>query len=127
MKNTFEPEASRQTNSTRQRTWWTGLLLLALSIWAACGCLAFQRTHQAHSARECCDWYHRGRVEIRQFVSLVNYLLTPEEDTGGTAFWTGSGQPALPVTGRLRPAHVADPGDSPPETVATNCSAPPKS
>jgi len=83
MKNTFQPEVSRKTNSLRRLAWPVGLVLLGFSVWAACGCLALQRTHHAHNARSKCCWYQRCQVEARQLVSIMNYLLTPEEDVGG--------------------------------------------
>jgi hypothetical protein len=126
MKNTFEPDVSNKSNSTRQLAWLAGLVSLGLSVWAAMAGLAFHHTHQTHRARSCCNWYHRGHLEFRQFVSVVNYILTPEDDAGVAPFWNGSGQP-LPVFGRLIPTTLACPVDTPEASVATNNSAPPKS
>lgn len=103
MKNTFEPEASRKTNSKRWLAWSAGLVLLGLSVWAACGCLAFQRTHYTHSAHSCCNWYQRCRLEVRQFVSVMNYLLTPEEDVGVISVFVDPRPAVLPSLGRLTP------------------------
>jgi hypothetical protein len=110
MKSTFESEASRKTNSVRRLAWPAGLLLLGFSVWAAVGCLATQIGNEANGSRGRYDWRDRCRVEVRQLVYMVNYLLTPEDDVGGITAFVGPKAALLPVLDRLTPIWAEDTG-----------------
>lgn len=82
MKNTFEPEATRESNSIRRLAGPAGLLLLGFSVWATVGCVASGSGKETGRSRGHGDWYRQCSVEVRQMISIVNYVLTPEEDVG---------------------------------------------
>ena len=96
MKSDFEPQTFHKTNSIRRLAWPAGLLLLVLSVWTVCGNLLPAAAAESKSSRNPINWLYRCRVEIRQLVSIANYVLTPEDDTYVLPVWLGGGQTELP-------------------------------
>ena len=103
MKNSDEIEGSRITKAARLLAGFAGFLSLGILVWAACGCLAAGIANETRGSRGGSDWYHRCRVEVRQLISIVNYLLTPEDDLEAITSFVAPALPVLPALSELIP------------------------
>lgn len=108
MKTTFETTRPRNLKSLNWLTRLAGWLLLGISIWIGGGSLASQIASAAHGTPNPGNWYHRCRLEVRQAIAIVNYLLTPEDEIGAMALLVDQSKPILPVLGGLTPAPATD-------------------
>ena len=103
MKNSFETEVPRNTKATRRLAGTAALLLLGILVWAACSGLAAGIANETSGSPCRNDWYHRCLVEVRQLIAIANYVLTPEDDSGGDALFVGPVSPVLPALGGPAP------------------------
>lgn len=97
MKKSSETEGPRNTKAMRRLAGPAGLILLGILIWTVCGCVASGIANEARGSRGRGDWYRQCRVEVRQLISIVEYVLTPEDDIGDIAALVVTRQPILPA------------------------------
>ncbi|MBE0543218.1 MAG: hypothetical protein IH623_17885 [Verrucomicrobia bacterium] len=127
MKNHVQTNESRKSKTMRCLAWTVSLMMLGASLWAAGSTLAFAVAGETPGAQARHQWYQRCCAEVRQLISVVTYVLTPEDQSDANPARLGTGQPTLPTFDGLPSPETAGPRavDSRTNTLSRSLPSPP--